>query len=117
MADDTLDYIANEEKLGKSLGKDLQEGKITLPLIHLLKNCTDGQREKIEKILRSGDGISDGDLEFILCLMKDFGSIDYALGRARGFIEQAKDQLNTFPDSIDRQALFALAEYVVTREY
>jgi len=117
VVDDTLDYIADGEKLGKSLGKDLQDGKITLPLIDLLKNCTDGQRGKIEEILKSKDGISEGDLDYILLLMKDFGSIHYALGRARDFIEQAKEQLNTFPESIHRQALFTLADYVVTREY
>jgi len=52
LADDTLDYIADKDLLGKSLGKDLKEGKITLPLLHLLSNCPGRERERVKGIIK-----------------------------------------------------------------
>jgi len=117
VADDTLDYVADGEKLGKSLGKDIREGKITLPLLHLLKNCSKSERIKIEQMILSEKGILEEELKFILNLMKECGSIDYAMERARDFVEQAKTHLHHFPDSVHRQALLTLADYIVDRDF
>ncbi len=117
VADDTLDYVADKEKLGKSLGKDLREGKITLPLLHLLKNCHLPERMKIEHVIQAEGGILEENLEMILQLMQDYGSIRYAMERAQDYVERAKCVLNHFPDSIHRQALLTLADYIIAREH
>jgi len=116
LADDTLDYIADGNKLGKSIGKDLQEGKITLPLLSLLQRCTREESDKIEKIITLID-FSEENLELILKLMHKYEVIEYSLERARRYVEKAKNSLTFFfSDSMPLQALFAVADYVVERE-
>jgi octaprenyl-diphosphate synthase len=116
LADDTLDYIADQGLLGKSLGKDLNEGKITLPLLHLLSNCQDQEREKVKRIVKA-DGITERDLQEILALMKCYGSIEYSLKKARESVEVAKKNLDFSPLSLHLQALFVVADYVVSRDH
>ncbi len=116
LADDTLDYIADPELLGKSLGKDLNEGKITLPLLHLLSNCGEQERVRVKNIVNA-DGISDRDLQEILTLMKRYGSIEYSLKKARESVEIAKKNLDFSPPALHRQALSVVADYVVSRDH
>lgn len=116
LADDTLDYIADKDLLGKSLGKDLKEGKITLPLLHLLSNCPGRERERVKGILKM-DRITERDLREILALMKRYGSTEYSLKKATESIEKAKKNLNFFPPSLHRQALFVVADYAVSRDH
>jgi octaprenyl-diphosphate synthase len=116
LADDTLDYIADQELLGKSLGKDLNEGKITLPLLHLLSHCGELERTRVKNIVNA-DGISDRDLQEILVLMKRYGSIEYSLKKARETVEIAKKNLDLSPPSLHRQALSVVADYVVSRDH
>ena len=115
LADDTLDYAADKTKLGKSIGKDLQEGKITLPLLCLLQRCSEDEANKIEKIIRPYD-FSEENLDVILKLMHKYGIIEYSLEKARVYAEKAKKSLMLFKDSTPQQALFAVADYVVDRE-
>ncbi|HEX9860257.1 MAG TPA: polyprenyl synthetase family protein [Nitrospirota bacterium] len=115
LLDDALDYTAEEAKLGKSLGKDLEEGKLTLPLIHLLGVCTDDEADKVKSIL-SEDSLLKEDLDCILGLMHDNGSIRYAVDRAKSLIERAKARLDVFPPSPHKDALIAVADFVVERE-
>lgn len=117
LADDTLDYIADEGLLGKSLGKDLREGKITLPLLRLLSLCSEAEKAWIKRIIKKADDITEGDLQDILALMKRYGSIEYALGKARASVEMAKKNLEAYPDSLHRQALSIVADYVVSRDH
>jgi octaprenyl-diphosphate synthase len=116
LADDTLDYIADQELLGKSLGKDLNEGKITLPLLHLLSHCGEQERVRVKNILNT-EGISDRDLQEILTLMKRYGSIEYSLKKARETVEIAKKNLDFASPSLHRQALSVVADYVVSRDH
>jgi octaprenyl-diphosphate synthase len=72
---------------------------------------------KIEHVIQAEGGILEEDLEMILQLMQDYGSIRYAMERAQDYVERAKGALNHFPDSIHRQALLTLADYIIAREY
>lgn len=116
VADDTLDYVADGERLGKSLGEDLKEGKITLPLLHLLKHCTKEDRAWINQIMDSADFDQDN-LKKVIALMQSHGSIDYAVKQAQSYADKAKAVLSAFPDSPQRQSLMTIADYVVHREY
>ena len=115
VADDTLDYIANGESLGKTIGQDLRQGKATLPLLHLLQHCSEQDRQMIKDRMETRT-LSTADLERILFLMADFGSITYAMDRASAYIVAAKHELERFDDSTARRALSVTADYMITRD-
>jgi octaprenyl-diphosphate synthase len=116
VADDTLDYAAQRESLGKLLGKDLGEGYVTLPLLHLRKHCTDPERQRLAEILENRKDVN-GELSWILALMERYGSLEYAMATARGFIESAKAYLVPFEDSVHKRALHVVADYMVSRDH
>lgn len=113
MADDILDYTADEGDLGKHLGKDLREGKITLPLILLLKTVTDEEKSVVKKVIRSG--FMKSGLRNVVKLFKKYNTIETSLAKAHSLIDDAKAQLSVFPDSPVRQALFRIADYSLAR--
>ncbi len=115
MADDILDYMADENKLGKTLGKDLKEGKITIPLIHLL-NVSSRQEAGLTKGIIRKEETSAEDLDCILELLRRYKAIDYSIDRARRLIDDAKAELMAFADSDIRDAMLAVADYVLNRE-
>ena len=114
LMDDTLDYVASEEQFGKSIGHDLEEGKITLPLIHTLKQCTPGERNLIGDIIEK-DLMDKADFQSVFELVHRYGGIAYAIARAREYIAQAKTKLEVFEASQEKAALLCLSDYVVTR--
>lgn len=114
LIDDTLDYVASEEQLGKDIGHDLKEGKITLPLIHTLRNCSLSEKNAISDIIVSDTQKVD-DLQKIISLVHAYGGIEFAVDRARSYVERGKARLEMFPDSPEKLALMELADYVVTR--
>jgi octaprenyl-diphosphate synthase len=113
MADDILDYMADEGKLGKRLGKDLREGKITLPIIYLLKVATDKEAREVKNIIK--DGFKQGDLKRIKELFKKHNVLNLSLKKAHGIISDAKLNLEMFPHSAAKEALFTVADYVLSR--
>ena len=113
MVDDILDYMADEGELGKSLGKDLKEGKITLPLIYLLKTATETERAEVKGIIR--DGFKKGSLKRILKLFKKYTTIEQSLKKAETLIADAKVELAIFPDSPAKEGLFVIADYTLQR--
>ena len=115
VADDALDYMAKEERLGKTLGKDLSEGKMTLPLLHCLSAVSPSNRENIISCMGKGD-LSPGDLKMVLSFMKETSSLEYALSRATGFMNQARAALDYFPNSSHRQNLLALSDFIIERD-
>jgi len=115
ITDDTLDYAADQKQLGKVLGKDLEEGKVTLPLIYLMRKVNAEEKDHITNILQA-DEVAEGDLTYTLGLMAKYRSIDEALLVARTCSDEAKTALALFPDSAPRQGLMTVADYVVQRE-
>lgn len=113
MADDILDYLADEEEFGKRLGKDLKEGKITLPLIYLLRIASDKEVKEIKNIIK--DDFKQDDLKIIRELFKKHDVLSLSLKKAQGFISDAKAKLDVFPHSLARDALFTIADYVLSR--
>jgi octaprenyl-diphosphate synthase len=114
MADDILDYMADEGELGKKIGKDLEEGKITLPLLHLLKVAEKDEVVGIKKIIE--DGFSEEGLARILALVKRYRSIEASFKKAQSLIDEAKEVLCVFPDSQAKEALLSIADYSLRRE-
>jgi octaprenyl-diphosphate synthase len=115
ITDDTLDYSADQKQLGKVLGKDLDEGKVTLPLIYLMRKANAGEKDNLRNIL-DADTVSENDLTYTLGLMTKHGAVEEALDVAQSLSNDAKAALMAFPNSLPRRALMALADYVVQRE-
>jgi octaprenyl-diphosphate synthase len=115
IVDDLLDVTGDAEALGKPIGADLREGKMTLPLIHLLQ-----QNEEVgARILRdiiSSRTVAPGQWEELLRTLKEHRSIDYAYRRASEFAERAKKPLSAFPPSSERDALLAVPDYILSRD-
>ena len=114
LMDDALDYVADQEDFGKEKGHDLFEGKMTLPLIHAYSKSTESEREEISRIIEAEE-LTKEDLDYICALIDVKGGIDYTRSKATERIERAKRKLVLFPDCEARQALFTLADYVVSR--
>jgi octaprenyl-diphosphate synthase len=113
MADDILDYMADEGKLGKRLGKDLREGKITLPIIYLLRGATDAEVRVVKNIIK--DGFKQGDLKRIHELFRKHNVLARSFKKAYNLISDAKAELEMFPHSTAKEALFTVADYVLSR--
>ncbi|MBI5655602.1 MAG: polyprenyl synthetase family protein [Geobacter sp.] len=115
LMDDVLDYAANQAEFGKSIGHDLEEGKITLPLIHTLQLCTADERERIGEIV-TAEELSDDDFQFVFDAVHRYGGIEFTVSRAREYISRAKQALESFSPSPVKSALVELSDYVVTRQ-
>ena len=113
MADDILDYMADESELGKKLGKDLEEGKITLPLIHLLQAADPDEVAEIKEIL-TGDSTEAG-VRNMLILLRKYRSIESSFAKAEALVGEACEALSVFPDCSAREGLLAIAAYSLHR--
>ena len=113
MADDILDYMADENALGKKLCKDLEEGKITLPLLYLLTTAGENEQNEIKQIIRN---FSEEGLSRIMLLLKEHRSIELSLKKAQSLINEAIAELAVFPESRAKDALLAIAAYSLHRE-
>jgi octaprenyl-diphosphate synthase len=115
LVDDLLDFTGETVALGKPIGGDLREGKITLPIIHLLQHGGAEASGLIHDVVKNRHVTSD-DWARIRTLLHEHRSIDYAYERAVEFGESAKRHLRLFPHSNEREALMALADYVLVRD-
>jgi octaprenyl-diphosphate synthase len=115
LVDDLLDFTAHQSVLGKPVGNDLREGKVTLPLIYALEQATAEERQSVEVVLadRSYDRVP---FESVLEMLARRGAIDRAQERARSFTEQARRLISSFPESPYQRALFGITELVTERD-
>ncbi len=115
IVDDVLDFSSDSKEIGKPVGKDLTEQKATLPLIFALLKMDKQERSKTEKIFLT-DTKSKEDINYIVDLVTKYGGIEYSMNKAKEFIESAKEKLNDFPDSDEKQALLHLSDFVIERK-
>lgn len=116
LIDDVLDFTASEERLGKPVGNDLREGKVTLPMIDLLLRCTTEERAQVRQVVDDG-GFTRVALAEIQALLARYGALESARLRARGYAEHAVAELEVFPESPYRDALRSLADFIIDRQY
>ncbi len=115
LVDDVLDLTSTESTLGKPVGSDLKEGKLTLPLIYLVQEGEPRHREEVRRILRE-NGLSRAHRETIVQLVREYGTAERALEKARGYAQRGKDMLSGFPRGKARDALLAIPDYIVCRD-
>ena len=114
MADDLLDYLAATKVLGKKVGADLREGKMTLPVIHALGAADSKDRRFIEKIIATKD-FSVQEFEKLIEILKQTGGLEYTKGQALEKIAEAKQALAVFKPSETREMLENIADYTLKR--
>ena len=112
IADDVLDYQADGSELGKNIGDDLAEGKVTLPLILALERSQGSQLELLRETIANGN---TGNSPAVLDSLRATSSLDDALAHARNLAQQAEQRLDILPESPERGALAVLARYAVDR--
>jgi octaprenyl-diphosphate synthase len=116
LVDDLLDFTGDAEAVGKPVGSDLREGKVTLPLIHLQRQQQDDAGSRIIRDVIASRTVTGEQWDDLLRSLKEHASIDYAYRRAVEFAERAKKPLYAFPPSSERDALLALPDYVLSRD-
>jgi octaprenyl-diphosphate synthase len=116
IVDDVLDYTADESALGKPIGGDLREGKVTLPIILLLQRTGPDIAALVQQVVTDGDVTPDA-WRTIRDALGLHGAIDGAFERAVQHGEEAKRHLaDAFPESAERDGLLSLVDYVLSRD-
>jgi octaprenyl-diphosphate synthase len=116
MVDDLLDFTADEKVLGKPTANDLREGKLTLPVIFLLRRGGRAATEMVSAVLadRGFDRVSR---EELVSLAREHGALDEARALAARYAAQARQDLAVFERSRYREALLSLPDFILARDY
>jgi len=115
IVDDLLDYTADQTALGKPIGGDLREGKVTLPII-LLREAGGAEADEIVRGTVRDRSIEAADWRRLTEMLRETRSADRAFERANEHAAKAKAHLAVFPPSLERDALMALPDYVLARD-
>src|SRR5579864_802703 len=109
LVDDVLDFTAREKTLGKPVGGDLREGKVTLPLVYALERATAEERSIIERVLADRH-YQNVPLSQILVLIEKYRGIERVRERAQAFTDKARQVIGEFPESPYQRALYGITE-------
>ena len=116
LIDDVLDFTARETVLGKPVGGDLREGKVTLPLIYALHKCSRDERKLIETVL-ADRSYSSVPFSSVLDMIEGNGGVSRARERAHHFADKARSIMADFPESPFQRALYSVTDMVTEREF
>jgi len=114
LIDDVLDLSGNPEEIGKNLGDDLAEGKPTLPLLYTMKKGNDQQKNIIRAAIENG-GLTE--LESVLNAVKETKALEYVRQLAKEEIEKGEKLIKHITSSVYKDALLALTQFVILRDY
>ena len=115
ISDDSLDFVADQARLGKAIGADLREGKRTLPLIAMLERATPTEAARVKSLLKR-PGLDAEEVDEIRRYVVDHEGVEYALARAHEYARAAKADLEAFAPSEERETLALVADFVVDRD-
>lgn len=113
VVDDCLDLVGLEQTVGKSLGSDLRNGELTLPMIHVLANTTGARKQELVNLFKADGG--GPPREALRPYLDRAGSVAYAQQLARAEIQRARDEIGFLPDSAAKRALLETPDYVLAR--
>lgn len=116
MVDDLLDYESSEKDFGKPVGKDVREGKITLPLIYAISTMKNSDADKYKEIFEKGS-IKDSDYDELISFVRESGGIEKTRIKAEQYVEKAAEYLKNFPETPYKDDLIALNDYMTGRLY
>lgn len=113
--DDLLDLLGTEKTIGKPIGNDLRENKITLPLLHALKNAEKKERTQIIRMMKKG--AQKKEIQHIIDFIKANGGITYATRKAQQLTERATTRLDRYPATDYKRVLIKLVDFITSREH
>ena len=113
--DDLLDYYGNLKLLGKPVGNDFKDKKITLPLIHAFRHARKNETKYIKSKIRKGVKTKK-EIEELINFAEKYNGIDYASGKQQEYAENAKKSICSYPDSEVKQSLLNFVDYVIERK-
>ncbi len=116
LIDDVLDYSAEQAALGKTVGDDFREGKVTLPVVLAWRRGDADDREFLRRTVERMEQ-SDADLQTVMDLMARHDTLNDTIERARHYGAIARDALGVFPDSEVKAAMTELVDFVIERAY
>lgn len=116
LVDDAFDYSAREERLGKPVGSDFREGKITYPVIHLMRNASLADRAVLERLACQAH-VDDGDLALLRGLVERYEAVPATLRLVDSYLDRAREQLARVPESPACRALHRLVDFVRERDW
>ncbi len=116
LTDDLLDYTSSAAVLGKPVLKDLEEGKITLPIIHLLERANPAERQFVEEVVRQRRFTPENKSE-IIRLVEDLGALEELRQLAASYAQSAQESLLGFNDGVYRDTLLRLPAFVTQRSF
>jgi len=114
ISDDLLDIVGSEAVTGKTVGNDLREGKVTLPLIYTLKNGGPPQKSEIVSLL--SEGSENGEVEKVAQIIRESGGVEYAQKKALLYGQEAFNLLRDFPATEFKKSLEEVARFAACRE-
>jgi octaprenyl-diphosphate synthase len=116
LVDDVLDFTSREKILGKPVGNDLREGKVTLPLIYALEDADCDERRLVETVLTDGN-YDQVPFRNILQILRNHQGVERAMNRAQSFTDRARAIISGFAESPYQRALMAVTELVTERDH
>jgi octaprenyl-diphosphate synthase len=116
LVDDALDFVAKEDRLGKPVGNDFREGKVTFPVFHVLRAGSTADRSRIEE-LAAKETIGESDLAEVKEMMERHGTVAATMEQVCAYLEKAKEALAIFPDSAAKRSLVLLVDFVRDRDW
>ncbi len=116
MVDDLLDYSSNTTVLGKEVGADLKEGKLTLPVIYSLESAAPKDRTLMGKIIKNRD-FSVNDFEILIKMIDKYDGRTYTQSLATQYVRRAKESLSVFNNSETKETLLMIADYTLSRKF
>jgi len=116
LVDDVLDFTAREKTLGKPVGGDLREGKVTLPLVYALECASAEERRIVERVLADRH-YQNVPLNQILALIEKYRGIERVRERAQAFTDKARQVIGEFPESPYQRALYGITDLVTDRDH
>lgn len=111
--DDLLDYYGKQSIIGKPVGSDFKDKKITLPLIHAFQQAETNEIYKIKKLLKKGANAKD--VDYIIQFVEHYGGIEYTIQKQKEYTSKAKDSLDIYEENNVKNALIDLIEFIINR--
>jgi len=116
LVDDALDFVAKEDRLGKPVGNDFKEGKVTFPVLHVLRAGSEANRSRLRE-LAAKETIGESDLAEVKEMVERHGAVAATMEQVRTYLEKAKQSLDTFPDSAPKRSLVLMVDFVRDRDW
>jgi octaprenyl-diphosphate synthase len=116
LVDDALDYVAREDRLGKPVGKDFREGKITYPVIHVMRHAAPADSQRLEWLANQDRPRDDG-LDMLREMVDRYEAVPATMGLVDRYLADARAQLRGLPESAARDTLDRLVDFIRERDW